>query len=78
MKTPWFKRFGWFPVPVSVPGVLLCLLAGVFCLTVFVAVDRHVHSVSDLFYGVFPYFACTFLLVDWVAGKTGDPAAGSR
>jgi hypothetical protein len=78
MKTPWFKRLGWLPAPVSVPGILICLLAAVFCLTVFLAVDRHSHSVSDTFYGVFPYFACTFLLLDWLAGKTSAPAAGSR
>ena len=73
MKTKWFKRFGWLYIPVSVPGVIVCVLAAVFCLTVFTAVDRHSHSVSDTLYGVFPYFACAFLLVDWLAGRTSNP-----
>jgi len=73
MKTNWFKRYGWFHLPVSLPGILLCLLAGIFCLTVFMAVDRHSHSVSDTLYGVFPFFACTFLLLEWIACRTSAP-----
>jgi len=73
MKTNWFKRFGWFHLPVSVPGFLICVLAGIFCLTVFLAVDRHSHSVSDTLYGIFPFFACTFRLLEWIAGKTSTP-----
>ena len=70
MKTSWFRRLGWFYIPVSSAGFALCLVAALFCVTVFVAVDRHSHSVSDTFYGVFPFFACTFLLVDWVGRRT--------
>jgi hypothetical protein len=70
MKTSWFKRFGWFYFPTSIPGALVYLAAGYFCFTVFVAIDRHAHSVSDVLYGVFPFFACTFLLIDWVARRT--------
>lgn len=70
MKQDWFKQVGWFHVPVSVPGVVVTLGALGFCVNVFVAIDRHSHSVSDTLYGVFPFFACTFLLVDWVARKT--------
>ncbi len=78
MKMKWFKRLGWVHVPVSVPGVILCLLAAVFCLTVFLAVDRHSHSASDTLYGIFPFFVCTFLLLDWIAGRTSDPAADGQ
>jgi hypothetical protein len=70
MKANWFKRCGWFYVPVSVPGVLLCLLGMLFCITVFVAVDRRSHSASDTLYGIFPFFVCTFLLLDWIGGRT--------
>ena len=72
MKTKWFKRFGWFYLPVSVPGALVVLLAMLFCLTVFRAVDRHSHSASDTLYGVFPFFVCTFLLVDWIGARTSE------
>jgi hypothetical protein len=74
MTKKWFKRLGWFHVPASAPGAVLCVLAFVFCLTVFRAVDRHSHSVSDTLYGVFPFFSCTFLLLDWVGGRTSEGA----
>ena len=70
MKAAWFKRVGWLHLPVSIPGAIITLLALAFCAQVFLAIDRHSHSVSDTFYGVFPYFACAFLLFDWIAGRT--------
>lgn len=72
MKTKWFKRFGWFYLPVSIQGVIAFLLAGLFCLTVFRAVDRHSHSASDTLYGIFPFFACSFLLLDWLGRRTSE------
>ena len=74
MKTKWFKSFGWFYLPVSVAGTVVCLLAAIFCLTVFTAVDRHSHSVSDTLYGIFPFFVCTFLMVDWIGSRTSGDA----
>jgi hypothetical protein len=73
MKQVWFKRFGWFHLPTSVAGTLVCLVAVLFCINVFLAIDRHSHSVSDTLYKVFPFFACTFLLVDWLARSTSRP-----
>jgi hypothetical protein len=70
MKTQWFKRLGWFYIPVSLPGGVITLAALAFCVQVFIAVDRHSHSASDTLYGVFPFFACAFLLFDWIAGRT--------
>ena len=37
---------------------------------VFLAVDRHSHSVSDTLYGIFPYVVPCLMLVNWVASKT--------
>jgi hypothetical protein len=70
MKTPWFKPLGLIYLPVSVPGALVTILAALFCAQVFLAVDRRSHSVSDTFYGIYPFFVCTFLIWDWVARKT--------
>jgi len=70
MKTAWFKRVGWFYLPVSLPGGVITLASLAFCAQVFMAVGRHSHSASDTLYGVFPFFACAFLLLDWIAGKT--------
>jgi hypothetical protein len=66
----WFKRIGWIYVPVSIPGAVIFLAVAIFCATVFLAVDRHSHSVSDTLYGIFPFFACAFLLLDWIGGRT--------
>ena len=53
----------------------MILLAAVFCTQVFVAVDRRSHSVSDTLYGVFPFVATTFLLLDWIGGRTSERAS---
>jgi hypothetical protein len=70
MKAIWFKRIGWVYLPISIPGTLITLAALAFCAQVFLAIDRHSHSASDTLYGVFPFFACVFLLFDWVANRT--------
>ncbi len=70
MKQYWFKRLGWVYRPVSWQGFLVVLFAIAFCVNVFIAVDRHSHSASDTMYGVFCYFVCTFLLVNWIASNT--------
>jgi hypothetical protein len=75
MKPHWFSRFGWFYLPTSAAGFVVCLLAALFCVSVFMAVDRHSHSASDTLYGIFPYFACTFLLVDWFGRRASNDAA---
>jgi hypothetical protein len=72
MKTAWFKRVGCFYLPVSLPGIVIALAATAFCAQVFLATDRHAHSASDTLYGVFPFFACAFLLFDWVASRTSE------
>jgi len=72
MKTKWFKRLGWFYVPTSIAGAVAWLIGSLFCLTVFAAVDRHSHSASDTLYGVFPFFVCTFLLLDWIGSRSSD------
>jgi hypothetical protein len=70
MTSPWFKRWGWFYAPISLGGIAAYILAVLFCVTVFRAIDRHSHSVSDTLYGVFPFCICTFLLLDWLGRKT--------
>lgn len=75
MTRNWFRPWGWLFLPVSVPGVVLVLGALAFVAQVFVAVDRHSHSVSDTLYNVFPYAALAFLLLDWVASRSGGRAS---
>ena len=75
MKHFWFRRVGWLYYPVAWQGAVIVFLAITFCVNVFIAVNRHSHSASDTLYGVFPYFVCTFLLVNWVASNT-SPSVG--
>ena len=70
MKASWFKPLGWFYVQASTTGFVLSFSAAMFCLMVFIAVDRKSHSASDTLYGIFPFFACTFLLLDWIGRRT--------
>ncbi len=72
MTLKWFKQWGWFYVPASVPGFAILLVTLGFCASVFLAVDRHTHSVSDTLYGVFPFFTCAFLLWDWIGARTSN------
>ena len=69
----WFKPWGWVFRPVSAVGWLATALALGFCAQVFLAVDHHSHSVSDTLYGVFPYLASSFILLNWLASKTSSP-----
>lgn len=70
MKTIWFKKAGLIYLPVSLFGGLFYLLTIVFCVNVFIAIDRHAYSVSDTLYGVFPYFVSAFTLLFWIAANT--------
>jgi hypothetical protein len=72
MRLNWFKQWGWLYLPASVPGVVIFLAAVAFCVSVFLVIDRHAHSVSDTLYGVFPFFACAFLLFDWIGARTSN------
>jgi hypothetical protein len=72
MKTEWFKRRGWFYLPVTVPGFAIVVGTLAFCANVFWAVDRRSHSLADTLYGIYPFFVSTFFLLDWVARRTSD------
>jgi hypothetical protein len=72
MKNRWFRPWGWIYRPVSWQGVLVVLLALVFCLQTSIAVDRQSHSVSDILYGIFPYVVPCLILLDWFASKTSS------
>lgn len=71
-KNIWFKTWGWCHIPVSWQGWAIFVLAALFIVNVFWAIDRSSHSVSDTFYGVFPYFVSVAVLVEWIASKTSE------
>ena len=70
MSTRWFVPLGWVFRPVAWEGYLLVILAGAFCVNVFVAIDRHSHSVSDTLYGIFPFWVPCLIVLNWIASKT--------
>jgi hypothetical protein len=72
MNHAWFKRWGWIYRPTAWQGWSVTLIACFFCFQVFVAVDRHSHSVSDTLYGIYPYFVPTFGILGWVASRTAS------
>jgi hypothetical protein len=70
MTATWFKKIGWIYIPTTIIGAIITLCVIAFCVTVFIAVDRNSHSVSDTLYGVFPYFVSAFTILFWIAGNT--------
>ncbi|HEY7236123.1 MAG TPA: hypothetical protein VH539_18335, partial [Gemmatimonadaceae bacterium] len=75
MSRSWFTPWGWIYRPIAWQGLLAVLLAVIFCLQVFVAVDRHSHSASDTLYGIFPYVVPCLMLLNWLASKTSPTRA---
>jgi drug/metabolite transporter (DMT)-like permease len=78
MKYPWFKKLGWFYLPVSVPAVIILIMFLVFCVQVFIAIDRHSHSVSNTLYGVFPFIVPAFLVYIWMAKESSNDSANKN
>ncbi len=70
IKKHWFKSFGWIYYPVSWQGFLVTMCAIIFCVQVFVAVDKKSHSVSDTLYGIFPFWMPTIGAYLWIGLKT--------
>jgi ABC-type uncharacterized transport system permease subunit len=70
MTMQWFKPWGWIYRPVSWQGAIVSALILAFCVQVFFAIDSRSHSVTDTLYNVFPYFVCSLVILNWVAGKT--------
>jgi len=70
MKAPWFAPLGWLHRPLGVAGWLVTLAALAYVIQVFLAVNAHSHSVSDLLYVIYPHWGVTFLGWDWIARRT--------
>lgn len=70
MSRRWFLPWGWVYRPASWQGFGVVILVTIWCVQVFLAVDRHSHSASDTLYGIFPYIVPALMLLNWVASKT--------
>ena len=72
MKYVWFKKTGWLYHPTSFIGWLITIVTIILCVQVFIAIDSHSHSVSDTFYGVFPYIVSYLVVAGWIASNTTE------
>ncbi|MFY9638816.1 MAG: hypothetical protein WAK14_08465 [Methanobacterium sp.] len=72
MTRVWFKKFGWIYRPTSIIGGIITILTILLCLQIFIFVDSHSHSVSDTFYGVFPYIISYLVIAGWIASNTSE------
>jgi len=72
MTMVWFKKFGWIYRPTSVIGGIITILTFLLCLQIFLFVDSNSHSVSDTFYGVFPYIVSYLVVAGWIASNTSN------
>ena len=74
----WFRRWGWLYRPVHGLGWMTTLAALAFVTQVFVALNAHVHSVTDLLYQFYAFAAPTFLGLMWIGSRTSDEKGGGR
>jgi len=72
MKRAWFRTWGWIYRPVAAQGWIVVGLAALFWVNVFLAIDRHSHSVSDTLYGLFPFWVPALGIVGWIASRTSE------
>ena len=70
MKQIWFKKAGWFYIPVHPLGFAVTIIAIVFMVPIVMAVVRNGHSVSDDLYQIFVFATCTAFWWKWMAEKT--------
>ena len=78
MNEPWFVRFGWLQRPVNLAGWMITAAALVYMAQVFLALDRHSHSVTDMLYAVYLHWGVTFLGWDWIARRASAPGNGVK
>lgn len=72
MKQPWFQVYGWIYRPVSRAGWVITIIDLLFCVHIILFIFSRAHSVSDAFYGFFPFVAPAFLLWVWIGSKTSE------
>ena len=71
MTQVWFVPLGWLHRPVTLAGWLITLAAIAYMLQVFLAINTHAHSVTDLLYAIYPHWGVTLLGWDWIARRAG-------
>lgn len=65
----WFKKLRGSYIPSSWQGWLTYIPYVTFLVITFMAVNRQEHSASDVFFGIFPYWICAAIVMQWLAGR---------
>lgn len=66
---PWFKKIRGSYIPNSWPGWLTYVPFSLFLVIVLVAGVRTQHSVSDVFYMIFPQWVAAAVVMTWIAAR---------
>ena len=74
MKHVWFKKIGWFYLPIHPMGFAVLLGLLLFMVPIVAATIRTGNSVSDNLYQLFVYSSCTLFWGKWIAENTCDKA----
>lgn len=64
----WFKKLRGSYIPISWQGWLTYIPYVSFLVITFIAVNRSESSVSDVIFGIFPYWICAAIVMQWLAG----------
>lgn len=67
---PWFKKFGWVYVPLTIGGSLITILCIVLCGWLVFTFERHEHSLVSTVAHFFLYFTIVAGWWNWLARKT--------
>ncbi len=70
MKQVWFKKWGWFYLPITAMGMIITLFVIAFMVPIVMAIDRNAHATADEMYQIFVYASCTAFWWKWVVEKT--------
>jgi len=64
-----FNKNKWFYYPTNIFIYLISLILLIFIIQIFIITDIKSHSVSDTFYGFFPYFISSLVVYWWIASR---------
>jgi len=67
---PIFKKNKWMYYPSTILGAIIVIFFLALIIQIFLFVDSKSHSVSDTFYGVFPYIISYLVVYYWIASRT--------
>lgn len=68
----WFKKRGWFYLPISITGWFITIITILLCAWFFIVIDKNSHSVSDSIINFFPFGVSFFAVRFWIAINTSE------